>query len=118
MGTPLCQDSPRQSSAETITANVAAGGFRQTVETLFLSHEMMAPKIINIRWSSDTRVRISLENFPMAKMPQSVRDSFVKKLTLQISIAQKENNVGGQVTVELVDRQTQSVMQTIETPPL
>lgn len=114
MGTPLNQDRPGKSSA----VKVADGGFRQTVEMLFRSHEMMAPKIINIWWPSDTRARISLENFPMARMPQSVRDGFVKKLTLQISMAQKENHVGGQVTVELVDGQTQSVMQTIETPPL
>ncbi len=118
MGTGFDQDRPKQTSTETTMATVAGGGFRETVEMLFRSHEMMAPKIINIRWPSDTRARISLENFPMAKMPQSVRDGFVKKLTLQISIAQKENNVGGQVTVELVDGQTQSVMQTIETPPL
>jgi hypothetical protein len=76
---------------------------------------MMAPKIVRIEWQSQTEAQVFFRNFPMAGMPQTVREGFRKKLQAQISGAQRKNNVGGQVTVELVDIDTQQVMERITT---
>ena len=89
--------------------------FQQAVESLFRTHEMMAPKIVRIEWSSQTEAQVFFRNFPMAGMPQSVREGFRKKLHNQITDAQQKNGVSGQVTVELVDIDTQQVMETITT---
>ena len=97
------------------TTNPSAPPFQQAVETLFRSHEMMAPKIVRIEWPSQTQARVFFRNFPMAGMPQTVRDGFREKLNGQITDAQKKNGVSGQVTVELVDIDTQQIMATITT---
>ncbi len=89
--------------------------FQQAVESLFLTHEMMAPKIVRIEWPSQTEAKVFFRHFPMAGMPPTVREGFRKKLHSQITDAQQKNGVSGQVTVELVDIDTQQVMETITT---
>jgi len=89
--------------------------FQQAVESFFRTHEMMAPKIVRIEWSSQTGAQVFFRNFPMAGMPQSVREGFRKKLHNQITDAQQKTGVSGQVTVELVDIDTQQVMERITT---
>ncbi len=99
----------------TSTTNPSAPPFQQAVESLFRSHEMMAPKIIRIEWPSQTEAKVFFRNFPMAGMPQTVRDSFRKKLHGQITDAQQKNGISGLVTVELIDIDTQHVMETLTT---
>ena len=97
------------------TPNPLAPPFRQAVESLFRSHEMMAPKIVRIEWPSQTQARVFFRNFPMAGMPQTVRDNFRKKLHGQIADARQKNGISGLVTVELIDIDTQHVMETLTT---
>ena len=95
--------------------NTSAPPFQQAVESLFRSHEMMAPKIVRIEWPSHTEAKVFVRNFPMAGMPQTVRDSFRKKLQGHITDAQQKNGISGVVTVELIDIETQQVMETLTT---
>ena len=106
-GTGASQTAPQTSSA--------TPPFQQAVESLFRMHEMMAPKIVRIEWPSQTEAQVFFRNFPMAGMPQTVREGFRKKLQAQITGAQQKNGVSGQVTVELVDIDTQQVMERITT---
>ena len=92
-----------------------ASPFQQAVEALFRAHEMMAPKIVRIEWPSQTRARVFFRNFPMAGMPQTVRDSFREKLQSQLSDAGQKAGVNGVATVELIDIDTQQVMETLTT---
>ena len=92
-----------------------ASPFQQAVEALFRAHEMMAPKIVRIEWPSHTQARVFFRNFPMAGMPQTVRDSFREKLRGQLSDAEEKAGVNGVATVELIDIDTQQVMETLTT---
>ena len=92
-----------------------ASPFQQAVEALFRAHEMMAPKIVRIEWPSQTRARVFFRNFPMAGMPQTVRDSFREKLRGQLSDAGEKAGISDLATVELIDIDTQQVMETLTT---
>lgn len=92
-------------------------GFQRAVESLFRSHEMMAQKIVRIEWPSDTDARVFFRNFPMAGMPQTVRDGFREKLRGQLAALQKTSGTTGGVSVALIDSDTQQVMETIAPPP-
>ncbi len=89
--------------------------FQQAVESLFRAHEMMAPKIVRIEWPSQTQARVFFRNFPMAGMPQTVRDSFREKLRGQLIDTGQKAGVSGLATVELIDIDTQHVMETLTT---
>ena len=95
--------------------NAAASPFQRTVEALFRSHEMMSTKIVRIEWPSPTQARVFFRNFPMAGMPQTVRESFRQKLRDQLVDARQKTGVSGVATVELIDIDTQRVMETITT---
>ena len=97
------------------TTNSSTSPFQQAVEALFRSHEMMAPKIVRIEWLSQTRARVFFRNFPMAGMPQTVRDGFREKLRDQLVDARQKAGVSGLATVELIDIDTQQVMETLTT---
>ena len=97
------------------TTSPAASPFQQAVESLFRSHEMMAPKIVRIEWPSQTQARVFFRNFPMAGMPQTVRDNFREKLRGQIIDARQKTGISGLATVELIDIETRQVMETLTT---
>ena len=101
---------PSQTAAPT-----QASPFQQAVEALFRAHEMMAPKIVRIEWPSHTQARVFFRNFPMAGMPQTVRDSFREKLRGQLIDAGQKTGISGLATVELIDIDTQQVMETLTT---
>ena len=96
-------------------ASTQVSPFQQAVESFFRSHEMMAPKIVRIEWTSQTQAKVFFRNFPMAGMPQTVRDSFREKLRGQLIDAGQKTGVSGLATVELIDIDTQQVMETLTT---
>ena len=97
------------------TTNAPVSPFQQAVEALFRSHEMMAPKIVRIEWLSPTQAKVFFRNFPMAGMPQTVRDGFREKLRSQLTDARQETGISGLATIELIDIDTQQVMETVTT---
>ena len=92
-----------------------ASAFQQAVEALFRSHEMMAPKIVRIKWLSSTQAQVFFRNFPMAGMPQPVRDGFREKLRGQLIEAGQKTGSSEVATVELIDIDTRQVMETLTT---
>ncbi len=97
------------------TTSPSTSPFQQAVEALFRAHEMMAPKIVRIEWPSQTQARVFFRNFPMAGMPQTVRDNFRDKLQGQLIDAGQKTGVSGLATIELIDIDTQQVMETLTT---
>jgi hypothetical protein len=75
----------------------------------------MGPRIVRIEWPTLTGARVLFQNFPMAGMPPEVRERFLSKLRTQLTEAQNANNINGTVTIELIDVDTQNVMDTIST---
>ena len=110
----LAQFSNGTAPSQTV-ASTQVSPFQQAVESLFRAHEMMAPKIVRIEWPSQTQARVFFRNFPMAGMPQTVRDSFREKLRGQLIDAGQKTGVSGLATVELIDIDTQQVMETLTT---
>ncbi len=89
--------------------------FQHAVEQLFHSHDIMGPKVARIEWAAPAGAKIYLQNFPLQGMPPDVRDRFLAKLRIQIGLAKKSNNIDDSVTVELIDAETRSVMETLQT---
>lgn len=110
----LAQFSNGTAPSQTV-ASTQVSPFQQAVESLFRAHEMMAPKIVRIEWPSQTQARVFFRNFPMAGMPQTVRDNFREKLRGQLIDAGQKAGISGLATVELIDIDTQQVMETLTT---
>ena len=89
--------------------------FQQAVEQLFHSHDIMGPKVARIEWSAPAGAKVYLQNFPIQGMPPDVRNRFLAKLRIQIGLAKKSNNIDDSVIVELIDADTRSVMETLQT---
>lgn len=103
------------SSPPASAATAARTPFQQAVNTLFHSHEIVGPRVRRIEWPSAARAKVFLGNFPMSGMPQDVRDRFLAKLRIQIGVAKKANQIDHNVTVELIDADSQAVMETLST---
>jgi len=89
--------------------------FQQAVEKLFRSHEIMGPRIDRIEWLAPVEARVFFQNFPMTAMPPDIRGRFLDKLRTQVTEAKNANNLSGTARVELIDADTNQLMETITT---
>jgi tetratricopeptide (TPR) repeat protein len=105
------------SSSPSVTPAVDStrSSFQQAVEKLFRRHEIMGPRISRIEWPTPTEARVLLQNFPMTAMPPEVRGRFLEKLHSQVLEAKNSNNVGGMVKIQLIDADTNNIMETVTT---
>jgi tetratricopeptide (TPR) repeat protein len=100
-------------SSSTPQVNASLSPFQQAVEQLFRSHDIMGPRISHIEWPSAAQARVLFQNFPISGMPPEVRERFLEKLRLQISDAKNANKIGDAITIELIDMDTNQVMETL-----
>jgi len=105
--------SPTPATASTATA--ARSPFQQTVERLFRSHEIMGPRVSRIEWPAPAEAHVFFQNFPMSAMPQEVRERFLGKLRTQVTDAKNANSISATTKIELIDADTNQVMETIVT---
>lgn len=96
-------------------ADPTLSSFQQATEKLFRSHDIMGPRISRIEWLAPARARVLLQNFPMAGMPAEVRERFLGKLRIQINETKAANKLDGLVTIELIDIDTNQIMETLST---
>lgn len=89
--------------------------FQQIVERFFRAHEIMGPRISRIEWAAPTRARVLFQNFPMSAMPPEVRERFLGKLREQVNEAKKTNRISDAVMIELIDADTNQIMDTLST---
>ncbi len=87
--------------------------FQHAVEQIFHSHDIMGSKVARIEWPGPAGAKVYLQNFPIQGMPPDVRERFLAKLRIQIGLARKSNNIDASVSVELIDADTRSVMETL-----
>jgi tetratricopeptide (TPR) repeat protein len=100
-------------SPPTPQVNASLSPFQQAVEQLFRSHDIMGPRINRIEWPAAAQARVLFQNFPISGMPPDVRERFLAKLRLQISDAKNVNKIGDALTIELIDMDTNQVMETL-----
>lgn len=114
-GTPATAQGASSSTApaQTAVSNPALSPFQQAVEKLFRTHDIMGPRVSSIEWPTPTEARVLMQNFPMSAMPPEVRERFLGKLRALIGEAKKTNGVSGTAKVELIDADSQQIMETL-----
>lgn len=112
-GSATAPSSTTAPSSSTSQVTVARSSFQQAVEQLFRSHDIMGPRISRIEWPTAAQARVLFQNFPISAMPPEVRERFLDKLRLQISDAKNANKISDSVTIELIDIDTNQVMETL-----
>ncbi len=96
----------------------ARSPFQQAVEKLFRGHEIMGPRISRIEWPTPAEAQVFFQNFPMSAMPPEVRERFLGKLRMQVTEAKSANSINGTAKIELIDADTNQVMEIITTATL
>jgi tetratricopeptide (TPR) repeat protein len=106
---------PAPTPAAAPAADPARSPFQRAVEKLFRGHEIMGPRVSRIEWPAPAEAQVFFQNFPMAAMPREVRERFLGKLRTQVTEAKSANSVGGTAKIELIDADTNQIMETITT---
>ncbi len=109
---------PRASAPGAAAAGAAAssspsGSFHGAIEQMVRGLPIAGPKVGSVQWASDTKARVTFDNFPMDQMPPFAKDKFMSDLKAGIDSAKKSHNVSAPVEVDLVDRSTGNVMQSV-----
>ncbi|MBU6280597.1 hypothetical protein KGQ64_00045 [bacterium] len=94
-------------------ASAAATTYKGAVEALFRGHAIAGPKVVAVEWPAEDRVRISLNGFPMAQMPEGMRNGFLDKMKRGAADARARFAGSPATTIELVDQSSGDVMATI-----
>jgi cytochrome c-type biogenesis protein CcmH/NrfG len=93
-------------------ANPALSAFQSDVEAAFRGAPIMGERIAGIEWTGASAARIRVQNFPMAGMPEAVREKFTTRLTDALKELAGRHTASG-VRVDLVDQESGAVMATI-----
>jgi cytochrome c-type biogenesis protein CcmH/NrfG len=91
----------------------AGGDLHSAVEAIFRSHPIAGSRIDRIDWVGDDNARVLLREFPMSSMPPMVRQKFIDRIRGGLRQAKSDHQVTAAVTVELVDAESGTVMETI-----
>ena len=75
----------------------------------------MGPRISRIEWTAPAEAQVFFQNFPMSAMPQEVRERFLGKLRTQVTEAKSATSVRSMAKIELIDADTNQIMETITT---
>jgi len=94
-------------------ASAAATTYKGAVEALFRGHAIAGPKVVAVEWPAEDRVRISLNGFPMAQMPEVMRNGFLDKMKRGAGDARARFAGSPATTIEIVDQSSGEVMATI-----
>jgi tetratricopeptide (TPR) repeat protein len=95
-------------------AAAAATTYKGAVEALFRGHAIAGPKVVAVDWPAEGRVRITMNGFPMAQMPEVMRNGFLDKMKRGAGDARARFAGSPATTIEIVDQSSGEVMATIE----
>jgi cytochrome c-type biogenesis protein CcmH/NrfG len=108
--TPSSSPSPQVAQVHVETS---LSPFQQAVEKVLRGANIMGERINRIEWTSPTEARVLLQNFPMSGMPPQVRAGLVGRLQTKILEAREAAGVGTAAKIELIDLDSQQVMETL-----
>jgi cytochrome c-type biogenesis protein CcmH/NrfG len=91
--------------------------FQATVEKALRDHQIMGPRIARIDWQGPGSARVMMRSFPMAAMPDEVKQKFTSRLADQLRDAAKTSAPGGPVRLEIADVETDAIMASVEPSP-
>ncbi|HWP64480.1 MAG TPA: tetratricopeptide repeat protein, partial [Candidatus Limnocylindria bacterium] len=110
---------PADAGASTASAPTAGAGdaartpFQQAVEQELRAHQIIGPRIAELRWTAPGRLEARMREFPMAQMPPMARTAFEKRIVGYLENARREHPVDGEIAIVMVDAQSGERMATI-----
>ena len=112
-GAPPSAPPTQPPATKPVQVDPSLSPFQQAVEQVLRSATIMGERINRIEWSSPTEARVLLQNFPMSGMPPQVRAGLVGRLQTKILEAKEAAGISGAAKVELIDLDSQQVMETL-----
>lgn len=101
-------------SAQAGSAPVAAAGtFEGAIEQMLRDLPVAGPKVASVKWDSQNRARVLMDNFPMDQMPPFAQAKFVSDLKAGIEQVKKSHRVNTPVEIDLSDAASGRVMQSV-----
>jgi tetratricopeptide (TPR) repeat protein len=113
-GAPVPPDaSPTAPAAARAPADASLTPFQQAVDQQLRAHQILGPRIAELRWTGPGRVEARMREFPMAQMPPVARTAFEKRMVGYLTEARRAHPVDGEVAVVIVDAGSGETMATI-----
>lgn len=101
-------------AGEAAAAPAGGGGdLHSAVEAIFRTHPIVGSRIDRIDWNGDEAARVTLRAFPMSSMPPMVKDKFLERIRTGVRQAKSDHQVTAPLTIELVDAESGTVMETV-----
>jgi tetratricopeptide (TPR) repeat protein len=92
----------------------AGKDFPSTVENVFRSAPVAGPKVAKVEWPDAKHARVLMEGFPMAGMPDVMKNRFLDRLKGGIAAARQRFSVNEPISIEIVDQGSGDVMAEFE----
>jgi hypothetical protein len=115
---PVAEAPPLAPGTESAAAPAAAANpaadaatFPAAVEGLFRAAPVAGPKVARVEWPEPSRARVLMAGFPMAGMPDVMRNRFLDRLKTGIAEARQKFSVSAPIDVEIVDQASGDVME-------
>jgi len=83
------------------------------MERMLRDLPIAGPKVATVQWSSATRARVLMDNFPMDQMPPFAAAKFVSDLRTGIGDVKSAHDVRTPVEVDICDAASGRVMQSV-----
>lgn len=87
--------------------------FRGQVEQVMRDLPVAGNKVQAIEWTSDTKARVIMDNFPMDQMPPFAAAKFIDDLKSGIEQAKTAHHVTAPVQIDICDAGTGRIMKTV-----
>jgi len=114
---PMASAGPSSSAAVSQASAPAvaqpATTFQGDLEQIVRGLPIAGPKVGSLQWSSKTRTKLLMDNFPMDQMPPFAKQKFLTDLKSAIDTAKKDYKVAGPIEVQIIDTQSGRVMETV-----
>jgi tetratricopeptide (TPR) repeat protein len=96
-------------------ANTGAqpANFRGQVEQVMRDLPIAGNKVQAVEWTSDTKARVIMDNFPMDQMPPFAAAKFIADLKSGIEQAKTAHHVTAPVQIDICDAGTGRIMKTV-----
>lgn len=99
-----------------VTTN-ASSDFQKQAEKPLITHSIVGPRLASFDWTTPTTVRVIIADFPMEQMPPFAREKFRTGMADKIAAVAKQQGITDAVTLEITDKESGRVMETIVATP-
>jgi tetratricopeptide (TPR) repeat protein len=109
---PSSQGSSQQAHTGLVVA-ADSSSFKDAMERMLRDLPIAGPKVASVQWSSATRARVLMDNFPMDQMPPFAAAKFMSDLKNGIGDVKSAHDIRAPVEVDICDAASGRVMQSV-----